>query len=369
MPANTIGERFRVTVIGESHGPLIGAIIDGVPAGLPISEGDIQPMLDLRRPHGELYSTGREEPDSVRIASGLYRGMTTGGPLTLLIENRDVDSRPYEGPPIPRPGHADYTAWIKYGGRNDPRGGGRFSGRMTAAFVASGAVALKLLRRIGVEVLAYTVEIGGVRAHADLSVEEKRRRYEDPLRCPDHEASKSMEEKIMKARRDGDSVGGIVECLVVDVPAGLGEPIIDTLDGDLAKAMFAIPAVKGIEFGAGFKAARLRGSENNDQFTVEDGKVVTLTNNAGGILGGISNGMPIAFRVAFKPVSSIARKQRSVRLDTMEEVELIVKGRHDICIVPRAVPIVESMTAIVIVDHVLRAGIIAQNLDGYERPG
>ncbi|MGB9734363.1 MAG: chorismate synthase [Conexivisphaera sp.] len=357
MPANEIGERLRVTFVGESHGRLVGAVMDGVPAGLELSEADLQPMLDLRRPSRGPHSTARAEPDRVEILTGVHRGRTTGAPVFIAVPNEDVDSSYYEGPPIPRPGHADYTAWVKYGGYNDPRGGGRFSGRLTAAMVAAGAVSLKLLRQaLGVEVIGYTLEIGGVRARDGLSIEELRNRYADPLRCPDPEASRQMSDAVERARRDGDSLGGIVEAIALGVPPGLGEPVVDTLDGDLAKAMFAIPAVKGVEFGAGFGAARLRGSEDNDEYRVRDGRIVTATNNSGGILGGISDGMPVVLRVAFKPVSSIRRPQRSVRLDTMEEVELTVKGRHDVCVVPRAVPVVESMMGMVLADHALRAG-------------
>ncbi|MGC8556016.1 MAG: chorismate synthase [Conexivisphaera sp.] len=359
MPPNELGERLRVIFVGESHGRLVGAVVDGLPAGLELSEADVQPMLDLRRPSRGVHSTTRGEPDRVEILTGIYRGKTTGAPVLLAIMNEDVDSSPYEGPPVPRPGHADYTAWIKYGGHNDPRGGGRFSGRLTAAMTAAGAVALKLLRvTLGIEVMAYTVEIGGIRAREGLTLEDVRRRYEYPLRCPDPEASRLMEEALERARKDGDSLGGVVEAIALGVPPGLGEPLVDTLDGDLAKALFAIPAVKGVEFGAGFRAARLRGSENNDQYVVDGGNVRTLTNNSGGILGGISNGMPLVVRVAFKPVPSIRRPQRSVRLDTMEEVELVVRGRHDVCVVPRAVPVVESMIGIVLADHALRAGAI-----------
>jgi chorismate synthase len=359
VPANELGERLRVTIVGESHGRLVGAVLDGVPAGLELSEGDVQPMLDLRRPGRAPQSTPRRESDRVEILTGVYRGRTTGAPILLWIPNEDVDSSPYEGPPVPRPGHADYTAWIKYGGYNDPRGGGRFSGRLTAAIVAAGAIALKLLRTVlGVEVLAYTLEIGGVRARGDLTLDEIRRRYEDPLRCPDPEAARRMSDAIERARAAGDTLGGVVEAIALGVPPGLGEPIIDTLDGDLAKAIFAIPGVKGVEFGAGFAAARLRGSENNDQYVVEGGRVRTITNNSGGILGGISNGMPIVLRAAFKPVSSIHIPQRSVRLDTMEEVTLTVRGRHDVCVVPRAVPVVEAVVGIVLADHALRSGAI-----------
>ncbi len=331
--------------------------MDGVPAGLELSDSDVQAMLELRRPSRGPHSTARAERDRAEILSGVYRGRTTGAPIFISIPNEDVDSSYYEGPPIPRPGHSDYTAWVKYGGYNDPRGGGHLSGRLTAAMVAAGAVSLKLLRvALGVEVIAYTLEIGGIRAREGLPLDALRNRYADPLRCPDPEASRLMMDAVERARKEGDSLGGVVEAIALGVPPGLGEPIVDSLDGDLAKAMFAIPAVKGVEFGAGFGAARLRGSENNDQYRVVGGRVVAETNNAGGVLGGISNGMPIVLRVAFKPVPSIHKPQRSVRLDTMEEVELVVKGRHDVCVVPRAVPVVESMMGIVLADHALRAG-------------
>jgi chorismate synthase len=281
----------------------------------------------------------------------------------LLIWNRDIDSSEYERIRfLPRPGHADYTAFMKYGGFNDFRGGGMFSGRITATFVMAGAVAKKLLRLIGVEVLAHTVEIGGIKARPRGLDKIKLSLDQNPLKCADLEAAKEMAQAIEKARKVGNSLGGIVESLALNVPVGLGEPVFDTLEGDLAKAIFAIPAVKGVEFGSGFAAARKRGSENNDPFTIKSGKIITTTNNAGGILGGISNGMPIIIRVAIKPTPSIARKQKTVNLKTMEIEDLAIRGRHDTCLVPRAVPVVEAMMAVTLSDFALRAGLIPRVL-------
>jgi chorismate synthase len=275
-----------------------------------------------------------------------------------LIWNKDVDSSEYEKMRfLLRPGHADYTAFMKYGGFNDFRGGGRFSGRITATFVMAGAIARKLLDLIGVEVLAHTVEIDGIKAQPK-EFDEIRKVDQSPLKCADPEAAKEMLKAIEKAKAEGDSTGGIIEGIALNVPVGLGEPVFDTLDGELAKALLAIPAVKGVEFGAGFSAAGKRGSENNDPFTIKDGKIVTVTNNAGGILGGISNGMPIVVRVAVKPTPSIARKQQTVDIKTMKSASLEIRGRHDACIVPRAVPAVEAMMAVTLCDFALRAELI-----------
>jgi len=277
----------------------------------------------------------------------------------LLVWNKDVNSSEYERVRfLPRPGHADYTAFVKYGGFNDFRGGGRFSGRITATFVMAGAIAKKLLNLIGIEVLAHTIEIGGVKAKPKELEEIKRNIGKNPLKCADLKAAEEMVRAIEKAKEEGDSIGGIVEGIALNIPVGLGEPVFDTLDGELAKALFAIPAVKGVEFGSGFSAAGKRGSENNDPFIIRNDKIVTLTNNAGGILGGISNGMPIVVRVVVKPTSSIAKSQKTVNMKSMESASLAVKGRHDICIVPRAVPVVESMMAVTLCDFVMRVGLI-----------
>ena len=358
---NSFGKLFSITSFGESHGRCVGVTIDRCPAGLPLTEEDIQREVDKRRPGTSVGATGRAEEDKVEILSGTFNGHTTGAPLCLLIWNRDVDSSEYERLRfLPRPGHADYPAFIKYGGFNDFRGGGRFSGRITATFVMAGAVAKKLLDRIGLEILAHTIEIGGVKAKPEGFDEIRGNVDKNSLRCADLEAAKEMARVIEKARGEGDSVGGIVEGIALNVPVGLGEPVFDTLEGDLAKALFAIPAVKGVEFGSGFSAARKRGSENNDPFTIKDNKIVTVTNNAGGILGGISNGMPIVLRVAVKPTPSIARSQATVDMKKMESASLEVKGRHDTCIVPRAVPVVESMIAVTLCDFAMRAGLIPE---------
>lgn len=360
MNGNSIGKALVFTCFGESHGSCVGAIIDGCPAGLPLSESYIQAELDKRRPGLTEISSPRKEDDKVEILSGVYRGYTTGAPICMVVRNRDIDLKPYEMVIVkPRPGHADYTARVKYGGFNDPRGGGRFSGRMTVAYVMAGAVAKRILSLIGVEVLAHTVQIGSVMIEDEVPYDEIRRNvYSNPVRCAVPELANRMLEEILSAAKDGDSVGGVVEGIVLNAPAGLGEPIFDSLDADIAKILFNIPAVKGVEFGAGFKIASMRGSEANDQYAIINGKILTLTNNAGGIIGGISNGMPIKVRVAFKPTPSISKRQKTVNLEKMSEEEIEVAGRHDPCIVPRAVPVVEACLAFVIADHLLRAGLI-----------
>jgi chorismate synthase len=356
---NSLGKLFTITAFGESHGRCVGIIIDGCPAGLAITEKDVQEEVDRRKPETGRISTARVEEDKVEVLSGVFEGRATGAPICLLVWNKDVDSSEYEKARfLPRPGHADYTAFVKYGGFNDFRGGGRFSGRITAAFVMAGAVARKLLNLIGVEVLAYTVEIGGIKAEPKGIDEIRENTGKNPLKCADLKAAEEMLKAIEKVKEEGDSVGGIVEGTALNMPVGLGEPVFDSLEGDLAKALFAIPAVKGVEFGSGFSGACKRGSENNDLFAVKNGKIVTTTNNAGGILGGISNGMPVVVRVAVKPTASIARNQGTVNLTTVEKADLAVKGRHDVCIVPRAVAVVESMMAVALCDFALRAGLI-----------
>ena len=291
-------------------------------------------------------------------------GYTTGAPVTLLIWNKDIDSSQYEKTRhLLRPGHADYTSYVKYGGFNDFRGGGRFSGRITATFVMAGAVAKKLLKQIGVEIVAHTVEIGNIKT-SPMGLDEIRQNVSKSiLKCADPEAAEEMMKIIEQAREEGDSLGGIIEGMALNLPVGLGEPVFDTLEGELAKALFAIPAVKGVEFGSGFSAARMRGSENNDPFTLDNGKIVTATNNAGGILGGISNGMPLVVKAAVKPTPSIARKQDTVDIDKMEKASIEVSGRHDACIVPRAVPAVEAMMAVTLCDFAIRAGIIPKVIE------
>jgi chorismate synthase len=361
--SNSLGKLLTITSFGESHGKCVGAIVDGCPAGLPLAEADIQQDVDRRRPGEGTAATARREKDKVEILSGVAGGFTTGAPLCLLIMNEDVDDSDYEKIRSKlRPGHADYTAWVKYGSFNDWRGGGRFSGRITAAFVMAGAVARKIINTIGVEVLAHTVEIGGITARPMTYEEIKKRAVKDTFFCADAKASEKMAALIDSVKKEGDSLGGIIEGIALNVPVGLGEPIFDTLDGDLAKALLAIPAVKGVEFGSGFAAARKKGSENNDPFVIKNGKVITATNNAGGILGGISNGMPLVVRVAVKPTSSIALEQATVDIEKMKSASIKVGGRHDVCIVPRAVPVVAAMMAVTLCDFAMRAGLIPRVL-------
>lgn len=360
---NSLGKLFVITSFGESHGRCIGAVIDGCPAGLPITEDDIQQEVDKRKPVG-IVTSSRVEEDKVEILSGILNGTTTGAPICLLLWNKDIDSSEYERTRfLPRPGHADYTAFMKYKGYNDYRGGGRFSGRITATYVMVGAIAKKLLSLIGVEVLAHTIELGGIRAESKQFSEIRENTDKNPVRCADPKAAKEMVRLIQKIKLEGDSIGGIVEGIVLNVPVGLGEPVFDTLEGDLAKALFAIPGIKGVEFGTGFSTTRKRGTGNNDAFTVSSGKgkkIVTVTNNAGGILGGISNGMPIVVRVAVKPTPSITKFQQTVNVKSLEPTPLTITGRHDVCIVPKVIPVVESMMAITLCDFLLRAGLLSR---------
>jgi chorismate synthase len=361
--SNSIGKRFVFTSFGESHGQCIGVVIDGCPAGLALSLDDFRRDLARRRPVDAVASTPRQEKDEPEILSGVLNGFTTGAPLCLLIKNGNVKDADYDALRYQlRPGHADFTAFTKYGGFNDWRGGGQFSGRITAGFVMAGTVAKKLLDTLGIEVIAHTVEIGGVAATAAAKPQSpatiKKNATPETLFCADKQAAIKMAESIAAAKAGGDSLGGIIEGIAINVPTGLGEPVFDSLDGVLAKALFAIPAVKGVEFGLGFGAARVKGSENNDPFTIEKGRVVTTSNNAGGILGGISNGMPVVVRVAVKPTPSITLKQNTVDIRKMEAAEISVGGRHDASIVPRAVPVVEAMIAVTLCDFALQAGLI-----------
>ena len=354
MSNNTFGKIFKVTTWGESHGEAIGGVVDGCPAGIELSEVDIQHELDRRKPGVSEITTERKEADVVRILSGLFAGKTLGTPISMLVWNKDVDSSPYEPlKNVARPGQADYTYQKKYGIR-DYRGGGRASARETAMRVAAGAIAKKILALRDIQVLGHVVELGGLKAR-EVGIEEiKDNAEQNAVRCADLEAARRMEDVIKEVKAEGDSVGGIVEVVALHVPVGLGEPVFDKLDAELAKALMCIGAVKGVEIGAGFKAARLKGSEMNDEFIIQEGKIKTKTNNAGGILGGISTGEPLVCRIAVKPTPSIAKPQRSVDMESMEEVELKIKGRHDPCICPRIVPVAEAMVALVLVDHLMR---------------
>ena len=370
LGSNSIGKEFVVTCFGESHGRCVGAVIDGCPAGLPLTEEDIQKELDKRLPKKEEIVSARREKDTVELLSGIYAGFTTGAPICVLVWNNEVISDDYDAiRHTPRPGHADYPAKIKYLGFNDHRGGGRFSGRITVAFVMVGAIAKKLLELAGIEVLAYTTEIGGVKMQSTQSLEDIRTKtYGNSVRCPDPKVAVKMEETILKAKKMGDSVGGLVECVASNVLVGVGEPIFDSLDAELAKMLFDIPAVKGVEFGVGFESARLKGSENNDSYVIRAGEIETVTNNAGGVLGGLSSGMPIVVRVAMKPTPSISKEQKTVDMLNMVNKTVYVKGRHDSCVVPKAVPVVEASVAMVLVDQLLRAGLIPKVL-GVEAVG
>ncbi|MDM7911640.1 MAG: chorismate synthase [Methanotrichaceae archaeon] len=356
MSGNTFGTIFRITTWGESHGRAVGVVVDGCPAGLDLEAEDIQKELDRRRPGQSRASTQRKEEDRVEMLSGLFEGKTTGTPISMIVWNRDADSSAYDAlRNKPRPGHADYTYQIKYGLR-DHRGGGRASARETVGRVAAGAIARKLLSREGVELAGYVIALGGIRATfppAPFS-ELKSMAESNPVRCPDIEAAEKMLQALDEARQEGHSLGGVVEIVAEGVPPGLGEPVFDKLDADLAKALMSIGAVKAVEIGAGFKSARMRGSEMNDPIILREGKIDFESNNAGGILGGISTGTPIVCRIAVKPTPSISRKQRTVDLLSGKETEIEIKGRHDPAIPPRIVPVAEAMVALVLADHLLR---------------
>jgi chorismate synthase len=357
---NTLGKKFRITSIGESHGNLIGVVIDGCPAGLKLDIEKLQGDLDRRRPGQSTITTQRREQDKAEILTGLYNSFTTGAPITIIIENKDKDSSKYlEAKWTPRPGHADYTAGLRYGDFQDPRGGGRFSGRITASYVMAGGIAKQLLETIGTQVVAYTQQIGRVTTNPTDTYEKIENNI---VRSPDPENAVKMIKEIEKAKEDGNSIGGKVRCTAINPPKGLGNPVFDTLEGDLAKAFFSIPGVKAVEFGAGVKAAEMMGSEHNDQYFIEGGEILTETNNSGGILGGISSGMPIEATITFKPTPSISKTQKTINIKEMKETTMRIEGRHDPCIVPRAVPVVEAIMAIVLLDHVLTAGKIPRVL-------
>ncbi|HHI30556.1 MAG TPA: chorismate synthase [Candidatus Methanoperedenaceae archaeon] len=358
MSGNTFGTLLKVTTWGESHGVAIGCVVDGCPAGLELSEADVQRELDRRRPGQSDVTTQRTESDSVRILSGTFRGVTTGTPISMIVFNQDADSSKYDRiVDLLRPGHADYTYHEKYGVR-DHRGGGRASARETIGRVAAGAVAKKLLREQRVEVLGHVIEIGGIKAE-NVSIDQIRSNVEaNPVRCADTVAWKVMLDAVVQAKEAGESLGGIVEIVALDVPPGVGEPIFNKLNADLAAGLMGIGAVKGVEIGAGFKAASMRGSEMNDSFEIKDGRIHTTTNNAGGILGGISTGEPIITRIAVKPTPSIAKPQKTVNIKKMEESELRIEGRHDPAIPPRIVPVAEAMVALVLADHMIQNGFI-----------
>ena len=356
------GESFRITLFGSSHGPEVGVSIDGIPVGTPIDAARIQSELDRRRPYGRRLATRRQEEDRLVIDAGVTGGVADGASFRAHVANEDVRREPYERMRnTPRPGHADYPARVRYGAEADLSGGGIFSGRMTVGLVIAGSIARSLLEKKGVEIAAFTRSIGPVDADVSESVDlptlrERVARHE--VGASDDQAAQRMEEAIGEARRAGDSVGGIVEVRVTGIPVGLGEPFFDSVESAIAHLAFSVPAVKAIEFGAGFEAARMRGSEHNDAWAWKEGRIVTETNRAGGILGGLANGMPIVFRVAVKPTSSIALPQRTIDLSTHQPTELVVTGRHDPCIVPRALVVLEAVAAIALADLALRGGFL-----------
>ncbi len=345
---NTFGTSLKITTFGESHGPAIGVVIDGVKPGLPISREEIQKELDRRKPGQNKLVSPRNESDQVEILSGIFEGKTTGMPIALLIRNIDAYPKSYEGiKNLFRPGHADFTYLSKYGFR-DYRGGGRQSARETANWVGAGAIAKKMLAKKGIKIIGYVREIGGIPAKKiDYSEISK-----NIVNCPDRAAAQKMIRAVERVRKEGDSLGGIVEVVALHVPPGLGDPVFDKLSANIGKAMLTINAVKGVEIGAGFQAARMKGSQNNDILVKKGVKIATKTNNAGGILGGISNGMPIVVRIAVKPASSITKEQETITVDG-KKTTVRVFGRHDPCVAIRAVPVAEAMMAIVLADMLM----------------
>lgn len=349
------GQVFRIATWGESHGGGVGVVVEGCPPRLPLSEVDIQPALDRRRPGQSEITTPRKESDTCRILSGVADGVTTGTPISIMVPNEDQRSEAYsEMRTMYRPSHADFTYDEKYGVRS-VAGGGRASARETIGRVAAGAIAEKVLGTLhpGLEIVAFVTSIHDIAAEVDPLTVTRESVEQDITRCPDRAAAARMLERIKQVRSEGDSVGGTIECVVRGVPTGLGDPVFDKLEADLAKAMLSLPATKGFEIGSGFAGTRLRGSEHNDAFVMRDGHVATATNRSGGVQGGISNGEPIVFRVAFKPTATIAKAQQTVTTEG-EAAELKARGRHDPCVLPRAVPMVEAMAALVLCDHALR---------------
>ena len=348
--SSSYGENLRIHIFGESHGSAVGVTMEGIPAGEAVDLDGLQKFLDRRAPGRNPWSTPRKEADIPEFLSGLREGKTCGTPVTAILRSANTRSGDYDAlRDVPRPGHADYTAWVKYGESRDSRGGGHFSGRLTAPLCVAGGICLQLLACQGIEVVSRIAAIGGVRDEGELTASTAAKTFPTVSDA----RGETMRAAIGEARLAGDSLGGVIECAVLGLPAGLGDPMFDGMENRIASAVFAVPAVKGIEFGAGFAAAGLRGSENNDPFSVENGRIITTSNHCGGILGGITDGMPLTFRAAVKPTPSIARPQQSVNLKTGKIIPLTVTGRHDPCIVPRAVPCIEAAAAIAVYDALL----------------
>ena len=344
------GAVLQLSIFGQSHADAVGMTLDGLPAGIPVDTEALQQFLNRRAPGRNDWSTPRREEDRPEFLCGLKDGKTCGAPLTVVIRNRNTRSGDYDAfRNLPRPGHADFTARLRYGGFQDASGGGHFSGRMTAPLCVAGGILLQMLEAKGIRVHARIRSIAGIEDNAPFSASVAEKAFP----TVSDEAGERMRAAIAAARAEGDSVGGVIECVIQGLPGGLGAPMFDGVENRIAQLVFAIPAVKGIEFGSGFSAAAMRGSENNDAFTVEDGRIVTETNHAGGILGGITTGMPLIFRVAVKPTPSVAAEQKSVNLETMQPEMLRIGGRHDPCIVPRAVPVVEAAAAVAAADLIL----------------
>ena len=352
--SSTYGENLKLSIFGQSHGPAIGMTLDGIPAGLPVDVEKLQQFLNRRAPGQNDWSTPRKEEDRPEFLAGLLDGYTCGAPIAAVIHNKNTRSGDYANlKDCPRPGHADYTAQVKYGGFQDAAGGGHFSGRLTAPLCIAGGLCKQWLEEMGIRIGAHILAIGecGDRYFEPTDPEIESVPADFPVL--DSDSGKAMQELIAQARAAGDSVGGIIECAVTGLPAGIGEPMFGGVESRIAQIVYGIPAVKGVEFGVGFECACLPGSQSNDNFEIIDGKIVTQTNHAGGILGGITNGMPLIFSVAMKATPSIAAPQQSISLSRMETATLEIKGRHDPCIVPRAVPVIEAATAIAIYDMIL----------------
>lgn len=354
MAGNSFGQLFKITTCGESHGGAVGVIIDGCPAGLEISEAEIQQELDRRRPGQSAITTPRKETDKIHMLSGIFEGKTTGTPILLIAYNEDMRPQDYSKlKKVYRPSHADFTYLMKYG-RRDFRGSGRASARETLARVAAAAIAKKYLKQhLAIEIMSFVEQVGDIRAYIDEKNVKVTDIEKNIIRCPDPEVAQKMIALIEAVKNEGDSIGGVIKGIIRHVPPGLGEPVFDKLSADLGKAMLSINAVKGFDIGSGFAGVSMRGSEHNDPYIIENGKLKTKTNYAGGVLGGISTGEDIYFRVAFKPVSTIGKAQQTVTIEH-EPIVLEATGRHDPCVLPRAVPIVDAMAALVMMDHYLR---------------
>jgi chorismate synthase len=368
MGDNTFGTKFKITSFGESHGKVIGVVIDGIPAGLKFNLDFIQDELDKRKPGQSKFTTTRKEQDKVEVLSGIFNNRTTGAPICLIIQNQDVNSSNYEkNKNLLRPSHVDYVMLQKFGNFADYRGSGRFSGRITAGFVMAGAIAKQILNKFNISILAYTNSIGNTEDMKNYTFENFKEifqiREKSPVRALDLEISKQMEEEIELALNANDSIGGTIKCVIDNIPPGIGGPIFNSFESNISKGIFAIPGIKGIEFGAGFRATKMKGSKHNDPWIIKNGIIKTSKNDSGGIIGGLSTGMPIVFTVAVKPTSSIGSSQRTVNIKTMEVEEMKIGGRNDPCIVPRAIVIVEAIAAIVVLDYLLIEGKIPSVLE------